>query len=120
MSRLRTAQKRQMRIHVMQGSRHTVAWHPGERHVKVDGEFFSSASVHDDRGICRYPTVVDELHSGECKYNRSREDGHLAGSEHTKRPNQEKALQKAPVRVLTFTSSVVCVAHEIKGLKRDT
>ena len=76
MSRLSTAHARQISIAVVNGSRHTVARHPRERYVKVNREFFSSAPVHDDGCICSHPTVVDELHGGECKYNCSREDGH--------------------------------------------
>lgn len=69
-------------------AKRTVAWNPRERHVKVDGEFFSSAPVHDNRSIRSYSTVVDELHGGECKYNCSREDGHLAVNRMV-RPDEE-------------------------------
>lgn len=99
----------------------TVAWYPRECDIHVHRQLLSPAPVHDDGRVDIDAPVVQELDRGEREDNRCRDDGHFTANPHGSRlvyqakrvcgRRRQKNIQSAPVRVLTFTSSIVCAGN---------
>lgn len=87
----------------------TVAGHTREGDVHADSQPLPSAFIHNQRRIHVDAPIVEEFDGGECQDDCSSNQGHFTRVS-AQLVNQIKARhssQKAPVRVLTFTSSIV-------------
>ncbi len=94
----------------------TVAWYTGESNIHIRRELLSPTPVDNNRRVDIDAAVVKELDGGKGKDDRRGDNGHFmlrpSGVRLTTSRNVRLSCgysQSAPVRVLTLTSSVVCV-----------
>src|SRR5579859_2374379 len=87
----------------------TVAWYSWVSHIKMYGQLFAPAPVDDDRRINVDTPIVEKFHNCEGQDDRNRDQSHCKSKlgPYFLFTKLRIYARKAPVRVLTLTSSMV-------------